>query len=133
MRWDHAAGDLVFGDYSSADLLEVRPHVEVPAAGLAALRRTEEDLDHDRLPPRLRAHRSKLFGLTIDPVRLQQIRQERRPNSRYAQLETCRREVSAAEMMFRAERLPTLSTTYTSIEEIASKVLTTLDIQREMF
>lgn len=39
------AGDLVFGDYSSADLLEVRPHVEVPAAGLAALRRTEEDLE----------------------------------------------------------------------------------------
>jgi DNA-binding FadR family transcriptional regulator len=38
--------ELVFGDYSSADLLEVRPHVEVPAAGLAALRRTEEDLEH---------------------------------------------------------------------------------------
>lgn len=94
---------------------------------------TEEDLSHDRLPPRLRAHRNKLFGLTIEPVRLQQIRQERRPNSRYAQLETCKREVSAAEMMFRAERVPTLSTTHTSIEEIASKVLTTLGIQREMF
>lgn len=94
---------------------------------------TEEDLGHDRLPPRLRAHRSRLFGLTIDPVRLQQIRQERRPNSRYAQLETCKREVSAAEMMFRAERVPTLSTTHTSIEEIASKVLATLGIQREMF
>ena len=36
-------------------------------------------------------------------------------------------------MMFRAERVPTLSTTHTSIEEIASKVLTTLGIQREMF
>ncbi len=94
---------------------------------------TEEDLSHDRLPPRLRAHRNKLFGLTIEPARLQQIRQERRPNSRYAQLETCKREVSAAEMMFRAERVPTLSTTHTSIEEIASKVLTTLGIQREMF
>src|SRR3546814_3368205 len=85
---------------------------------------TEEDLGHDRLPPRLRAHRSKLFGLTIDPVRLQQIRQERRPNSRYSQLDTCNRKVSAAEMMFRAERVPTLSTTHTSIEENASSVLT---------
>ncbi|MGH8032998.1 MAG: posphoenolpyruvate synthetase regulatory kinase/phosphorylase PpsR [Luteimonas sp.] len=94
---------------------------------------TDEDLQHDRLPPRLRAHRSKLFGLTIDPVRLQQIRQERRPNSRYARLETCKSEVSAAESLFRAERIPVLSTTHTSIEEIASKVLTTLGIHREMF
>jgi [pyruvate, water dikinase]-phosphate phosphotransferase / [pyruvate, water dikinase] kinase len=94
---------------------------------------TEEDLEHDRLPQRLRAYRSKLFGLTIDPVRLQQIRQERRPNSRYAQFDTCRREVAAAEMMFRGEGIPTLSTTHTSIEEIASKVLTTLGIHREMF
>jgi regulator of PEP synthase PpsR (kinase-PPPase family) len=94
---------------------------------------TEEDLEHDRLPPRLRPWRNKLFGLTIDPVRLQQIRQERRPNSRYAQFETCKREVAAAEMMFRGEGIPTLSTTHTSIEEIASKVLTTLGIHREMF
>lgn len=94
---------------------------------------TEEDLEHDRLPPRLRPHRAKLFGLTIDPVRLQQIRQERRPNSRYAELETCRREVAAAEALFRAERIPVLSTTHTSIEEISSKVMTTLGLRRGMF
>ena len=94
---------------------------------------TDEDLEHDRLPPRLRPYRNKLFGLTIDPVRLQQIRQQRRPDSRYAQLETCRREVAAAEALFRAERIPVLSTTHTSIEEISSKVLTTLGIHRGMF
>ncbi|RNF85385.1 posphoenolpyruvate synthetase regulatory kinase/phosphorylase PpsR [Montanilutibacter psychrotolerans] len=94
---------------------------------------TEEDLEHDRLPPRLRPYRNKLFGLTIDPIRLQQIRQERRPNSRYAQFDTCKREVAAAETMFRAERITTMSTTHTSIEEIAGKVLTTLGINREMF
>jgi regulator of PEP synthase PpsR (kinase-PPPase family) len=94
---------------------------------------TEEDLAHDRLPSRLRAYRDKLFGLTIDPVRLHQIRQERRPNSRYAQLDTCQREVATAEALFRAERIPVLSTTHTSIEEIASKVLTTLGIHRGMF
>lgn len=94
---------------------------------------TEEDLEHDRLPPRLRAHRGKLFGLTIDPARLHQIRQERKPDSRYAQLDTCQREVVAAEALFRAERIPVLSTTHTSIEEIASKVLTTLGIHRGMF
>jgi len=94
---------------------------------------TDEDLDSDRLPPRLRAYRRKLFGLTIDPERLSQIRQERRPNSNYAKLETCRREVAAAEAMFANERLPTLSTTHTSIEEIASKVMSTLGLQREMY
>ncbi|WP_066095323.1 posphoenolpyruvate synthetase regulatory kinase/phosphorylase PpsR [Xanthomonas massiliensis] len=94
---------------------------------------TDEDLESDRLPPRLRAYRHKLFGLTIDPERLHQIREERRPGSRYADLETCRREVGAAETMFRMERIPTLSTTHTSIEEISSKVLGTLGLRREMF
>ena len=94
---------------------------------------TDEDLESDRLPPRLRAHRRKLFGLTIDPERLQQIRQERRPNSRYSQLETCKREVAQAEAMFQVERIPVLSTTHASIEEIASRVLESLGINREMF
>ncbi len=94
---------------------------------------TDGDLDDDRLPPRLRACRRKLFGLTIDPERLHQIRQERRPDSSYARMETCRREVQAAEAMFARERIPTLSTTHTSIEEISSKVLATLGLQRGMF
>jgi [pyruvate, water dikinase]-phosphate phosphotransferase / [pyruvate, water dikinase] kinase len=94
---------------------------------------TPDDLDADRLPAKLRAHRSRLFGLTIDPVRLQQIRQERRPNSTYAQLDTCRREVAAAEAMFQIERIPVLSTTHASIEEICSRLLEELGINREMF
>jgi len=71
--------------------------------------------------------------LTIEPARLQQIRQERRPGSRYANLDTCKREVIAAERLFRAERIPMLSTTHTSIEEISSKVMATLQIQRDMY
>lgn len=94
---------------------------------------TEEDLEQDRLPRHLRKHRRKLFGLTIDPQRLHQVRQERRPNSRYAELETCKREVAAAETMLRMERVPTLSTTHASIEEISSRVLEHLGINREMF
>lgn len=93
---------------------------------------TDSDLETDSLPKRLQPYRRKLFGLTIDPERLQQIRQERRPNSNYAKLETCKREVAAAEAMFRAQRLEALSTTYTSIEEIASKVMATLGLHREM-
>ena len=94
---------------------------------------TPEDLEQDRLPRHLRPHRSKLFGLTIDPQRLHQVRQERRPNSRYAELETCKREVAAAETMLRMEGIPMLSTTHASIEEISSRILEHLGINREMF
>jgi [pyruvate, water dikinase]-phosphate phosphotransferase / [pyruvate, water dikinase] kinase len=94
---------------------------------------TPEDLEGRELPRRLRAHRRKLFGLTIDPQRLQQVRQARRPNSRYATLEQCRSEVLQAEALFRQEQIPSLSTTNTSIEEIASKVLTVLGIERHMY
>ena len=62
-----------------------------------------------------------------------QIRQERRPNSRYAQLDTCKREVAAAESMLRTEGIHMLSTTHASIEEISSRVMETLGISREMY
>lgn len=94
---------------------------------------TPEDLEGERLPAKLRAHRRKLFGLTIDPERLSHIRNERKPGSRYATLEVCRREVNNAEQMFRVEGIPVLSTTHTSIEEIASKVMAQLGIERDLY
>jgi DNA-binding FadR family transcriptional regulator len=39
-----ASGDLVLGRYSARDLTEARPHIEVPAAALAAQRRSDEDI-----------------------------------------------------------------------------------------
>jgi [pyruvate, water dikinase]-phosphate phosphotransferase / [pyruvate, water dikinase] kinase len=94
---------------------------------------TEEDLENDELPKRLKLHRRKLFGLTIDPVRLQHIRTERKPNSRYATLEQCKKEVAIAEALFRNEQIHHLSTTHTSIEEIASKILAEFGIQKHMY
>jgi len=40
--------ELVLGGLSSADLYEARPHIEIPAARLAAARRTAEDLERLR-------------------------------------------------------------------------------------
>ena len=94
---------------------------------------TPDDLESQELPRRLAMHRHKLFALTIDPARLQQVREARKPGSRYATLEQCRFEVSTAEKLFRRERLPVLSTTHTSIEEIASKVLSALGIERHLY
>ena len=94
---------------------------------------TDDDLENMDLPRRLVPFRRKLYGLTIDPERLRQIRQERKPDSRYATIAQCRKEVAAAESLFKAERIPVLSTTHTSIEEIASKVMSALGIQRQLF
>ena len=85
----------------------------------------DQELDSNRLPPVLEPHREKLYALTIDPIRLHQIRNKRRPDSTYAALATCTREVSAAERMFRTERVPVTNTTTQSIEEIAATVQAT--------
>jgi regulator of PEP synthase PpsR (kinase-PPPase family) len=94
---------------------------------------TEEDLQGEGLPKRLQPFRQKLFGLTIDPDRLQQIRQERKPGSKYATLVQCQQEVKRAEALFRSIRLPHLSTTNMSIEEISSKILAQLGIQNQLY
>lgn len=93
---------------------------------------TEEDLEQSRLPAFLREHKHKLFGLSIDPERLSQIREARRPGSRYASLKQCRYEVDAAEAMLRAEGISMLSSTETSVEELASRILLELGLNREM-
>ena len=82
-----------------------------------------EDFDRKQLPTALAPHRKKIFGLTIQPERLSEIRNERRPNSRYASLESCRHEVAEAEAMMRREGIRWLSTTTKSIEEIATTIL----------
>ncbi|OYU44141.1 MAG: phosphoenolpyruvate synthase regulatory protein [Burkholderiales bacterium PBB4] len=82
-----------------------------------------EDFDRRQLPPALVPHKGKIFGLTIQPERLAEIRNERRPNSRYASLENCRAEVAEAEAMMRRTGIRWLSTTTKSIEEIATTIL----------
>ena len=82
-----------------------------------------EDFERRQLPPALAPHRKKIFGLTIQPERLSEIRNERRPNSRYADLANCRYEVSEAEAMMRRSGIRWLSTTTKSIEEIATTIL----------
>ncbi len=94
---------------------------------------TEEDLEKPRLPDFLRMHRHKLFGLTIDAERLAAIRETRRPGSRYASLKQCRYEVEAAESLLRSERLPMLNTTRASVEELASRILLELNLERDHF
>jgi [pyruvate, water dikinase]-phosphate phosphotransferase / [pyruvate, water dikinase] kinase len=92
-----------------------------------------EDFDRGMLPTALKPFKAKCFGLTIDPERLSQIRNERRPNSVYASLENCRHEVHEAEAMMRREGIAWLSSTHKSIEEIATTILRDLRPDRLMY
>ena len=82
-----------------------------------------EDFERRQLPPALVPHRKKIFGLTIAPERLSQIRNERRPNSTYSSVANCLHEIHEAEAMMRREGIRWLSTTTKSIEEIATTIL----------
>lgn len=84
---------------------------------------TEEDFEKNKLPEALTRNKGKLIGLTIDPHRLNRIREERRPGSRYASLPRCQSEVRMAQQFFRKLKLRVLDTTSHSIEEISSRIM----------
>jgi regulator of PEP synthase PpsR (kinase-PPPase family) len=90
---------------------------------------TEEDLESPQLPPSLRQYKSKLFGLTIDAERLQQIREVRRPDSRYASARQVQYELRAADQRFGISHI---DTTHSSVEEISSRILQLTAIPRRL-
>jgi regulator of PEP synthase PpsR (kinase-PPPase family) len=92
-----------------------------------------EDLEANRVPPSLLPLKQKVWGLSIAPERLHQIRSERRPDSRYAELENCRYEVSAAEKLMRQAQIPFLDSTTKSIEEIATHMLHEAHLVRRVY
>ncbi len=131
------------GDYAHADvvLVGVSRVGKTPTCLYMALQYgvfaanypfTEDDLETGRLPARLEPFRKKLYALTITPERLQQIRNERRPESRYASHQQVTYELRAAEALFARYAIPSLNTTECSIEEIASRILNTTGIERRL-
>lgn len=84
---------------------------------------TDKELEQKELPPALEAHKQKLFGLTIDPYRLLQIRQQRYQGSKYSMADTCQREIAQAESLFRKQSVPFLNTTRMSVEEIGAMIV----------
>ena len=92
-----------------------------------------EDLDAMRLPGNLERHRNKVWGLTIRPERLHQIRSERRPSSEYAAVANCRREVQAAERLMESHGVSFFDSTNRSIEELATVILQEARLERHLF
>jgi len=92
-----------------------------------------EDFQRMQLPEALRSQKAKLYGLTITPERLHEIRQERRPDSAYANLDNCRFEIEEAGKLMRREGIRFINSTSKSIEEIATTILRELRIPRHVY
>jgi len=92
-----------------------------------------EDFERKKLPEVLYRHHAKLFGLTIAPERLHQIRTERRPDSKYASLANCRIEIEEAQKLMKREGVRWMDSTTKSIEEIATTIMQAVKLDRHVF
>jgi [pyruvate, water dikinase]-phosphate phosphotransferase / [pyruvate, water dikinase] kinase len=83
-----------------------------------------EDMDSSYdLPRPVRALKSRCFGITTTPARLTQVRNERRPHSKYASLEQCSYELRQAEAIYRTHRIPVINSSAKSVEEMSTVIL----------
>jgi [pyruvate, water dikinase]-phosphate phosphotransferase / [pyruvate, water dikinase] kinase len=130
-------------DYRSADLIliGVSRTSKTPTSLYLALQYgiftanyplTDEDLETGRLPKVLQPYVGKLYGLTIGAERLQLIRQERRPGSRYASPQQVRYEVRTALALFERHGIPLLDVSECNVEEIASRILDRMKLERRV-
>lgn len=92
-----------------------------------------EDFERKKLPEVLYRHRDKLYGLTIAPERLHQIRSERRPESKYASMANCRFEIDEAQKLMQREGVRWMDSTTKSIEEIAATIMQEVKLDRHVF
>ena len=82
-----------------------------------------EDFERGTLPEVLYKHTDKIFGLTIKAERLHSVRSERRPDSFYASLDNCRKEIATAENLMRSNNITWADSTSRSIEELSAIIL----------
>ena len=130
-------------DYDSADviLLGVSRSGKTPTCLYLAMQYgvyaanfplTDEEFESGTLPNNVLANRDKLFGLTISPERLKQIRKERRALGRYSTAQQVRFELREAEKLYKRYAIPFVDTSAFSIEEIASRILETTGVERRV-
>ena len=93
---------------------------------------TDDELEAGELPDFLVQQKHKLFGLSIAPERLRQIRKERRPLGRYSSAQQVRFELREAGKIFRRYKIPHVDTTEFSIEEISSRILDSTGVERRV-
>ncbi|OJW02534.1 MAG: phosphoenolpyruvate synthase regulatory protein [Microbacterium sp. 67-17] len=90
---------------------------------------TDDDFPTDGLPRLVAPYADRCYGLTTTPLRLSQVRHERRPDSRYASLAQCTLELRRAEELYRRTRVPFLNSSTKSVEEMSAIILQTLKLR----
>jgi len=93
---------------------------------------TDEEIDSGELPEVLLKCKNKLFGLSIAPSRLQQIRKERRALGKYSSMQQVTYELREAIKIFKRYGIPHIDTTAFSIEEISSRILDSTGVERRV-
>ena len=84
------------------------------------------ELESQELPNSLKRFKNKLFGLTITPKRLHEIREKRRSTGKYASPHQIQREIRYSESLFNKHNIPYIDTTSISVEEMATSIRTIL-------
>ena len=131
-------------EYDKADLILIAPSRcgKTPTCIYLAMQHglfaanyplTEEDLETRRLPQLLQKHHKKLYGLISDPERLHQVRNERRPGSKYASLGQTSYEIRQAEQLYNANNIGFVDSTHRSIEEMATLIMQDKGLRRQSF
>lgn len=90
---------------------------------------TDDDFPTEELPRKIAPYRERCFGLTTTPLRLSQVRHERRPDSRYSSLEQCTIELRRAESLYRRSRVPFLNSATKSVEEMSAVIMQTMKLR----
>ncbi len=88
----------------------------------------DEDFEAGVLPMGIRHLSSKCFGLLTSPQRLSDVREERRPHSRYASIDQTRWELSRARRLYDTHRIPFVDSSTKSVEEMSTLILQALKI-----
>ena len=83
----------------------------------------DEDLEQAGLPGLLTDHVARCVGLTTTVERLSRVRNERRPNSRYASAQQCRWELRRAGELYAAHAVPVIDSSTRSVEEMATLIV----------
>lgn len=90
----------------------------------------DEDFESGDLPRPIAPYADKCFGIVSTAGRLAQVRNERRPGSKYSSQAQCMYELRRAEALFRNHRIPYINSAAMSIEEMAAVILQTLKLNR---
>jgi regulator of PEP synthase PpsR (kinase-PPPase family) len=90
---------------------------------------TDDDFPSDGLPRTVTPYVDRCFGLTTTPLRLSQVRHERRPNSTYSSLAQCTLELRRAEDLYRRNRVPFLNSSTKSVEEMSAVIMQSMRLR----